>query len=60
MTRDPLVVFKKKLLDKGIPEEFFEKIEDQVTRELDEAVEFSQNSPLPSPEEALDDIWVVK
>jgi pyruvate dehydrogenase E1 component alpha subunit len=60
LSRDPLLLFKKKLADKGIPEEFFEKIEIQVTAEIEEAVAFAQESPSPAPEEALDDIWVVE
>ena len=60
LEKDPLSLFRKKLLDKGIPEEFFEKVEDQVNTELEEAVEFAENSPSPQPEEALDDIWVVE
>jgi pyruvate dehydrogenase E1 component alpha subunit len=60
MARDPVISFKKKLLEKGIPEEFFQKIEDQVDAEIEEAVQFAQNSPHPAPEEALDDVWVVQ
>ena len=60
LARDPLVVFRKKLSDKGIPEEFFQKVETQVGKEIEEAVAFAQNSPLPEPEEALDDVWVVE
>lgn len=60
LARDPLVVFRKKLSDKGIPEEFFQKVENQVGKEIEEAVAFAQSSPLPEPEEALDDVWVVE
>ena len=60
MVRDPVISFKKQLLEKGIPEEFFQKIEDQVDAEIEEAVQFAQNSPHPAPEEALDDVWVVQ
>ncbi|MBU7043783.1 MAG: thiamine pyrophosphate-dependent dehydrogenase E1 component subunit alpha [Theionarchaea archaeon] len=60
MERDPLMVFKKRLLQKGIPEEFFQKIIDQVNTEIEEAVTYAQESPLPRPEEALDDIWVIE
>lgn len=60
MAKDPLNIFRKKLLDKGIPEEFFDKIETQVTQEIEEAVQFAENSPQPEPEEALNDIWVVE
>lgn len=58
--RDPLVVFKRYLLQKGIPEEFFQKIEEKIATELDEAVEFARTSPYPEPEEAVDDVWVVQ
>ena len=54
------MVFKKTLLQKGIPEEFFQKIIDQVNTEIEEAVTYAQESPLPRPEEALDDIWVIE
>lgn len=60
LSRDPLVLFRKKLLEKGIPEELFEKIEDEVAAEMEEAVTFAQESPSPAPEEALDDVWVVE
>jgi TPP-dependent pyruvate/acetoin dehydrogenase alpha subunit len=60
MARDPVILFKKQLLEKGIPEEFFQKIEDQVDAEIEEAVQFAQNSPHPAPEEALDDVWVMQ
>ncbi len=60
LSRDPLIFFKEKLLKKGVPEESFQKISDQVEREIEEAVNFALESPLPSPEEALDDIWVVE
>lgn len=60
LARDPLVVLRKKLLNKGVPEEFFQKVEEQVSKEIEEAVEFAQNSPFPEPEEALDDVWVIE
>ncbi|MBU7011027.1 MAG: thiamine pyrophosphate-dependent dehydrogenase E1 component subunit alpha [Theionarchaea archaeon] len=58
--RDPLVLFRRDLLSKGIPEEFFQKIEDKINAEIAEAVTFARESPLPEPEEALDDVWVVE
>ncbi len=60
LARDPLVVLRKKLLNKGVPEEFFQKVEEQVSKEIEEAVEFAQSSPFPEPEEALDDVWVIE
>jgi pyruvate dehydrogenase E1 component alpha subunit len=60
MARDPVESFREKLLDKGIPEEFLYKIESTVEAEIEEAVEFAQESPLPEPEDALKDVWVVE
>ncbi|MBU7024006.1 MAG: pyruvate dehydrogenase (acetyl-transferring) E1 component subunit alpha [Theionarchaea archaeon] len=60
MARDPVESFREKLLDKGIPEEFLHKIESTVESEIEEAVEFAQESPLPEPEDALNDVWVVE
>jgi pyruvate dehydrogenase E1 component alpha subunit len=60
MARDPVESFREKLLDKGIPEEFLHKIESTVESEIEEAVEFAQESPLPEPEDALKDVWVVE
>jgi pyruvate dehydrogenase E1 component alpha subunit len=60
MARDPVESFREKLLDKGIPEEFLHKIESTVEAEIEEAVEFAQESPLPEPEDALKDVWVVE
>lgn len=60
MARDPVESFREKLLDKGIPEEFLHKIESTVEAEIEEAVEFAQESPLPEPEDALKDVWVIE
>ncbi|MGC1122887.1 MAG: pyruvate dehydrogenase (acetyl-transferring) E1 component subunit alpha [Candidatus Methanofastidiosia archaeon] len=60
MARDPIESFREKLLDKGIPEEFLHKIESTVEAEIEEAVEFAEESPLPEPEDALKDIWVIE
>ncbi|MBU6998598.1 MAG: pyruvate dehydrogenase (acetyl-transferring) E1 component subunit alpha [Theionarchaea archaeon] len=60
MARDPIESFRYKLLDKGIPEEFLHKIESTVETEIEEAVEFAEESPLPEPEDALKDVWVVE
>jgi pyruvate dehydrogenase E1 component alpha subunit len=60
MAKDPLHVFRQKLLSRGIPEEVFGEIEKQVEQEIEEAVQFAENSPQPDPEEALNDIWVVE
>ena len=34
------------------------RIDEKIQAELDEAVAFAQESPLPEPEEALDDVYI--
>jgi pyruvate dehydrogenase E1 component alpha subunit len=52
--RDPISVFRRRLLDAGLFEEVKLKgIEDQVTQALDEAVAFARAADKPIPEEAL-------
>jgi TPP-dependent pyruvate/acetoin dehydrogenase alpha subunit len=34
-----------------------EGVEAEVLKELDEAVEFARQSPLPEPESALEGLW---
>jgi TPP-dependent pyruvate/acetoin dehydrogenase alpha subunit len=50
--RDPLVVMGARLDPATLGE-----LESEVTDQLDEAVEFARNSPLPDPSEALEDIY---
>ncbi|OGO31227.1 MAG: pyruvate dehydrogenase (acetyl-transferring) E1 component subunit alpha [Chloroflexi bacterium RBG_16_56_11] len=54
----PIVRFMRRLLEDGIvtrPE--LQKIEDQVMGIIDEAVVYARESPLPAPEDALDDVY---
>lgn len=51
-TRDPLLV-----LGAHLDEAVRTRLEDEVRSELDDAVEFSRNSPLPDPSDALEDIY---
>ncbi|MEM1627480.1 MAG: thiamine pyrophosphate-dependent dehydrogenase E1 component subunit alpha [Sulfolobaceae archaeon] len=57
--RDPIPRFKKYLLDSGIVggEDELVKIELKVDEELRDAIKFALESPYPSPEEALEDIY---
>jgi pyruvate dehydrogenase E1 component alpha subunit len=60
LSKDPVVFFRQHLENSGIPEDILQKVEDDVNSEIEEAVEFAKNSPLPEPEEALDDVWVIE
>jgi pyruvate dehydrogenase E1 component alpha subunit len=59
MKKDPIVRFKTQLLERQIlTEQEAKKIEDDVTKAIDAAVEFAVKSPYPAPEEALGDVYV--
>ncbi|MBE9569774.1 MAG: pyruvate dehydrogenase (acetyl-transferring) E1 component subunit alpha, partial [Proteobacteria bacterium] len=56
---DPIERFKKHLQKEGIlTTELEEKIKKDVTKLIDEAVQFGQDAPLPRPEDALEDLFV--
>ena len=56
--KDPIPRFKNKLIEMGIlTEKDASKIEQEILEELDEAVKFAEESPLPKPEEALEDVY---
>lgn len=58
-TSDPIDRFKKHLQKEGIlTTELEEKIKKDVTKLIDEAVQFGQDAPLPRPEDALEDLFV--
>jgi TPP-dependent pyruvate/acetoin dehydrogenase alpha subunit len=54
----PVVCFEKKLLQSGIlTEEEVRTIDRKVMSQVEEAVEYALTSPLPRPEDALEDIY---
>jgi TPP-dependent pyruvate/acetoin dehydrogenase alpha subunit len=52
-SRDPLVILRKRLIDKGVDEDEIEGINVRVERIMEEAIEFALSSPEPSLEEFL-------
>ena len=46
-THDPLIIFKAYLLENGLSEKQIDRIDRQVTQEVEEAVTFSEQSPDP-------------
>jgi pyruvate dehydrogenase E1 component alpha subunit len=57
--RDPIETFRKRLADEGVmSEEEFEKLDERVTKEVDESVEFADQSPFPDLDTLYDDIYV--
>lgn len=55
---DPMPRFREKLIDDGIAtDEQLAEIEDHIARQIDEAVEFALNSPLPDLSELTTDVY---
>jgi len=56
--RDPLITFPQRLVnDFGIVPSSVEAIQKEVESEIQEIVRFAQDSPWPSPEEAMEDVF---
>ncbi|MGD8212684.1 MAG: thiamine pyrophosphate-dependent enzyme, partial [Desulfobacterales bacterium] len=57
MKNDPIPIFAKQLLEQEITtEEHLKAIEEEVKKELQEAIEFTEKSPFPSLEEIYTDL----
>jgi pyruvate dehydrogenase E1 component alpha subunit len=52
--RCPIERLRRKLLEEEVlREEDFERIETEIQKEIEDAIDFAQSSPFPDPEEAL-------
>ncbi len=57
-TKDPIQVFQQKLLDEGVLDEaLIEKIDTEARAEADNAAEFSEASPFPTPDDIQKDVY---
>jgi pyruvate dehydrogenase E1 component alpha subunit len=57
--RDPIIIFSNRMKEENIlTEEEIKVIEEEVRKEIEEAVEFAINSPYPEPEELYTDLYV--
>ncbi len=58
LAKDPIKRFKKKLLQANVlGEAEIQQIENDISGEIEKAVKFAMESPLPNPEEALEDVY---
>jgi pyruvate dehydrogenase E1 component alpha subunit len=58
---DPVEQARKTIIDKKFAtDEDLKEIEKQKNRQVDEAIQFADESPYPEPEEALKDVYVQK
>ena len=56
--RDPLKIHTERLLSQGIAAQAeIDQLEAQVTREIEEALEFARQSPYPDPAELFEDMF---
>ncbi len=55
--KDPIELFKKKLLDMGISEEELRAIDAKVEEEVKDAVKFAEESPYPESKELYEDVF---
>jgi pyruvate dehydrogenase E1 component alpha subunit len=59
--RDPIDLFRRRLLDEGLADEAaVEALDAEVRAEVAAAVEFARDSPYPEPEEAYRDLYYVE
>lgn len=58
--KDPIPRFEKKLLEMQVlTQEKIQEIKSSIEKELDEAIRFAEESPLPDPSEVLDDVYTL-
>lgn len=55
--KDPIDNFRKYLLKHGIEESEVVSVEQAIEKEIEEAVQFALNSPLPDPSEVTDNVY---
>ena len=56
--RDPLKLYSASLKEEGIlSDSELKKIDDEVRAEVEQAVRFAEESPLPAPEELFTDVY---
>jgi TPP-dependent pyruvate/acetoin dehydrogenase alpha subunit len=55
--RDPLVLFRRVIADRGMADAGLILMEDEVAREVDHAVRFAESSPFPDPSSVFDHLF---
>jgi len=56
--KDPIPRFEEKLAQMGImTEEQMKQVREEIASKIEEAVQFAEESPWPSPEEVLEDVY---
>jgi TPP-dependent pyruvate/acetoin dehydrogenase alpha subunit len=55
--RDPIVLYREGLIGAGIPNVDLEGVEAEVDMQVAEAIQFGENSPLPSPDALYENLF---
>lgn len=55
--KDPVVIYRRRLLELGVPEATLKQIEDETMQEVNRATEEAKASPVPPVELAFKDVW---
>jgi TPP-dependent pyruvate/acetoin dehydrogenase alpha subunit len=58
LERDPLARLRQRLLDDGVDRAALDAIDAEERARIEEAVQFAEASPLPDPDEALEDLYL--
>ena len=58
--QDPLLIVQSKLKELKVSDKVFQDLEQKVKIEIDQAIEFAENSPFPGPEELYTDNYMQK
>ena len=56
--RDPIDLYRARLLDSGVAADVLARIEDEVSAEVADALQFARDSAYPTQAEAFDDVFV--
>lgn len=54
--RDPITLYRGRLIESGVPEATLDDLENEVVAEVEDAITFGRESPYPTQEEAFDDV----
>jgi pyruvate dehydrogenase E1 component alpha subunit len=57
LERDPLKIYRKRLIDFGVKESKVVAIEKAVLKAVDDATEFAKNSSTPSKDVLMTEVW---
>lgn len=58
--KDPIDIFKRRLLERGVTDEIITKMESEIRNQLNESFTQAESDPYPEPEETLQDVYAAQ